>query len=83
MWILIKRTLAAALWCFFAVSTILSFLSNSAPKWFDYASAAPLFIVLIALVFGRERLLFEDLDGWLAKLGRRVRTKSHDRTLKE
>lgn len=71
---MIRRTIAALIWCFFAFATILSFGSNPAPQWYDYASAGPLLIVLVALVFGHDRFLIEELEGWLVKL------RSHDKS---
>jgi hypothetical protein len=66
--IMLRRTIAAAIWVFFAFASALSFEANHDPKWYDYASAGPLLIVLIALIFGHDRFLIEELNGWLAKL---------------
>ena len=65
---MIRRTIAAIIWLFFAFATTLSLSSNQDPHWYDYASAGPLLIVLVALVLGYDKLLFQELDGWLARL---------------
>lgn len=75
---MLRRTIAAAIWTLFAFATLLSFLSNPARQWYDYASAVPLFIVLVVLICGYDRLLIQELEGWLARLsGSNGAVKSH------
>lgn len=65
---MLRRTIAALIWVSFAFATLLSLASNTDPKWYDYASAVPLLIVLIALIAGQDKFLIEELEGWLARL---------------
>ena len=65
---MLRRTIAAVFWAFFAFGSLLSFSLNPDRKWYDYASAAPILVVLLALLSGYDRFLIEELDGWLAKI---------------
>lgn len=67
---MLRRTIAAVVWVFFAFATVLSFLSNQDPKWYDYASVGPLLFLLGALVLRHDGFLIGELEGWLSKLRR-------------
>lgn len=68
MKIILIRTGVVLLWLFLTISTMFSYLSNPAPKWYDIVSIFPTFLLLLTLVNGSNKILYDELDGWLAKI---------------